>query len=262
MTLTENPETESEGASGADTERDATAVLIGETAATLLPADEAWSAHPLTGDVTLPIGKAVAVGAQVGDHVVSFLVSASMERRIKVGPPPADGLLDGMAHALEAVAEVLGIGAADALVEMNPQAVVAETPDHAFVVALHDGEDHLVTVVVTPPTPVAAADEPDAVDFQPITSASTGAGVASGLEVLHDVEMGVTVELGRTRMLLRDILGVVPGSVIELDRAASAPVDVLVNGTLIARGEVVVIDEEFGIRITEVVGHHDDPSAS
>jgi len=104
----------------------------------------------------------------------------------------------------------------------------------------------------------------DAATFQPILG-SAATGPQSGLEVLHDVVMGVTVELGRTRMPLRDILTVVPGSVIELDRAASAPVDVLVNGTLIARGEVVVIDEEFGIRITEVVGReqtiHGDPAS-
>ncbi len=73
------------------------------------------------------------------------------------------------------------------------------------------------------------------------------------LSLLHDVEMGVTAELGRRRMSVRDLLSLTPGAVIELDRAADSPVDVLVNGTLIARGEVVVIDEEFGIRISEIV---------
>jgi flagellar motor switch protein FliN/FliY len=73
------------------------------------------------------------------------------------------------------------------------------------------------------------------------------------LAILNDVEMGVTAELGRRRMTVRDLLALTPGSVIELDRAAGTPVDVLVNGTLIARGEVVVIDEEFGIRIAEIV---------
>jgi flagellar motor switch protein FliN/FliY len=75
------------------------------------------------------------------------------------------------------------------------------------------------------------------------------------MELLNDVEMGVAVELGRTRMSVRDILGLTPGSVVELDRAAGSAVDMLVNGTLVARGEVVVIDEEFGIRITEIIGH-------
>lgn len=81
------------------------------------------------------------------------------------------------------------------------------------------------------------------------------------LELLNDVEMGVAVELGRARMSVREILSLTPGSVVELDRAAGSPVDLLVNGTLVARGEVVVIDEEFGIRITEIIGHEDGKRA-
>ena len=82
---------------------------------------------------------------------------------------------------------------------------------------------------------------------------SAGFGGSRPLAILNDVEMGVTAELGRRRMTVRDLLALTPGSVIELDRAAGQPVDVLVNGTLIAHGEVVVIDEEFGIRIAEIV---------
>ena len=63
----------------------------------------------------------------------------------------------------------------------------------------------------------------------------------------------MTAELGRTRMNVRDLLALSPGAVVELDRAAGSPVDLLVNGTLIARGEVVVIDEEYGVRISEIV---------
>lgn len=73
------------------------------------------------------------------------------------------------------------------------------------------------------------------------------------LELLHDVEMEVTVELGRTSMPIRDLLSLQPGMVVEIDRAAGAPIDVLVNGRRIASGEVVVVDEEFGIRITEII---------
>ncbi|PZS25858.1 MAG: flagellar motor switch protein FliN [Pseudonocardiales bacterium] len=75
----------------------------------------------------------------------------------------------------------------------------------------------------------------------------------AGLDLLHDVEMEVTAELGRTRMTIRELLSLTPGAVVELDRAVGSPADLLVNGRLIARGEVVVIDEEFGIRITEIV---------
>jgi flagellar motor switch protein FliN len=74
----------------------------------------------------------------------------------------------------------------------------------------------------------------------------------AGIELLHGVDMEVTVEIGRTRMTVRDLLELAPGAVLELDRAAGSPADLLVNGRLIARGEVVVIDEDFGLRITEI----------
>ena len=63
----------------------------------------------------------------------------------------------------------------------------------------------------------------------------------------------MTVELGRARMKIAEILGLRNGSVIELDRLAGEPADILINGTLIARGEVVVVDEKFGVRVIEVV---------
>ena len=65
--------------------------------------------------------------------------------------------------------------------------------------------------------------------------------------------MDVTAELGRTRMTVRDLLALTPGAVLELDRAAGSPADLLVNGRLIARGEVVVVDENFGLRVTEII---------
>jgi flagellar motor switch protein FliN len=71
---------------------------------------------------------------------------------------------------------------------------------------------------------------------------------------LHNVPVELAVEIGRTRMTIGDTLGLGPGSIITLNRMAGEPVDLLVNGRPIARGEVVVIDEEFGLRVTEVVG--------
>ncbi len=78
--------------------------------------------------------------------------------------------------------------------------------------------------------------------------------LVAALHRLADVEMLVTAELGRTRMNISELLTLGPGSVIELDRAAGSPVDLLVNNTLIARGEVVVVDEEYGVRLTEIFG--------
>jgi flagellar motor switch protein FliN/FliY len=75
----------------------------------------------------------------------------------------------------------------------------------------------------------------------------------TGLDLIMDVPLRVTVELGRTRMQIRDVLELGKGSVVELDKLAGEPVDLLVNGKLIARGEVVVIDENFGIRVTDIV---------
>ncbi len=76
------------------------------------------------------------------------------------------------------------------------------------------------------------------------------------LELLYDLQMPVTIELGRTNMIIRDILRLGRGSVIEFDKLVSEPVDVLINGKKVAEGEVVVIDKHFGIRITTLI----DPS--
>jgi len=78
------------------------------------------------------------------------------------------------------------------------------------------------------------------------------------LETLNSVELPVTVELGRTRLLMKELLSLRPGSVVELDRHVGAPVDVFVNSTLLAHGEVVVVDDELGVRITAIAGGTDD----
>ena len=89
------------------------------------------------------------------------------------------------------------------------------------------------------------------------TTSSADSARVSSLQMLADVEMHVTAELGRTRMNVAELLALGAGSVIELDRTAGSPIDLLVNGTLIARGEVVVVDEEYGVRLTEIVGSPD-----
>ena len=78
-------------------------------------------------------------------------------------------------------------------------------------------------------------------------------GAGGNISLLRDVPMTLTVELGRTTQLVQDILGLGEGSIIELDKLAGEPVDLLVNGKLIAKGEVVVIDENFGVRVTDIV---------
>jgi flagellar motor switch protein FliN/FliY len=78
-----------------------------------------------------------------------------------------------------------------------------------------------------------------------------------GIDLLLDVTLPISIELGRTAMSISDILGLGPGSVVELEKLAGEPVDLLVNNKLIARGEVVVVDENFGIRITSMISPQD-----
>ena len=85
----------------------------------------------------------------------------------------------------------------------------------------------------------------------PIRSAA--GGFSEKLGRISDVEMSLTVEIGRTRMSVREVLGLEPGAVIELDRSAGAPADVLLNGRLIAHGEIVVIDQDYAVRITQIL---------
>ena len=95
----------------------------------------------------------------------------------------------------------------------------------------------------------SSADRKDA----PANPKEREGGTPSGIELILDISLPVTVELGRSRMLVRDILNLAPGSVIELDKLAGEPVDLLVNDKPIAKGEVVVIEENFGVRLTSIV---------
>jgi len=78
-------------------------------------------------------------------------------------------------------------------------------------------------------------------------------GSSRRLDMLLDVPLEVNVELGRTRMTIQDLLQLGPGSVIELDKVAGEALDIMVNGRLVARGEAVVVNDKFGIRITDIV---------
>lgn len=92
------------------------------------------------------------------------------------------------------------------------------------------------------------------VEFQPLSSSPSAAALSDtgNLHLLLDVPLQLTVELGRTEKTIKEVLELVPGSIFELDRVAGEPVDVYVNGKLVAQGEVVVIDENFGVRITDI----------
>ena len=213
------------------------------------------------GTLVLVLGPGLAAAVTAGPLGAQDLVAA-------LGPALADAgaalekycgapLQVEAAHEVEAAISLAGVGDDGRL--------------HAAVPILVGGE-HVATLalVVDPeladsrqaiPKPRSTSAAPESHDFAPLAGTGSGAGSRRPLDLLHDVEMGVTAELGRTRMTVRDLLSLTPGAVVELDRAAGSPVDVLVNGTLIARGEVVVIDEEFGIRISEIVGMRSDETS-
>ena len=93
----------------------------------------------------------------------------------------------------------------------------------------------------------------DTVSFEALSDAG-GVDGSGDLSLVLDVPVELSVEVGRTTMTIRETLALAPGSIIALDRMAGEPVDLLVNGRRIARGEVVAVDEEFGLRITDLLG--------
>lgn len=103
--------------------------------------------------------------------------------------------------------------------------------------------------------PSADSDNAEAAAFAPIsdTSSATSADSEINLDVILDVPVTVSMEVGSTKISIRNLLQLNQGSVIELDRLAGEPMDVLVNKTLIARGEVVVVNDKFGLRLTDII---------
>jgi flagellar motor switch protein FliN len=198
----------------------------------------------------LTAGQAVTArfsGAATGEVVV--VVGQDLADALKESPLGELDLTAAVRPALEAAARAFGPTVLDPGQLMEPGVALSAiaAKDGAVAVPLLDGG--AVRAVI------ALALSPWPADAAPGGVATRGVGTPSrgGLDMLHDVEMEVSAELGRTRMSVRELLSLTPGAIVELDRAAGSPADLLVNGRLIARGEVVVIDENFGIRITEIV---------
>jgi len=102
--------------------------------------------------------------------------------------------------------------------------------------------------------PAASAPAAQPANIFPSFSVSAGAdSVMNELDVILDIPVQLSVELGRTKITIKNLLQLAHGSVVELDALAGEPMDVLVNGTLIAQGEVVVVNEKFGIRLTDII---------
>jgi flagellar motor switch protein FliN/FliY len=89
--------------------------------------------------------------------------------------------------------------------------------------------------------------------FEQFSAGADATGAPQGFDMIMDIPVTMTVELGRTKISIRNLLQLAHGSVVELDGLAGEPMDVLVNGTLIAQGEVVVVNDKFGIRLTDII---------
>jgi flagellar motor switch protein FliN/FliY len=237
-----------------------------------LPADTAITAGVIDDGTEgrerlLPGAGARAVSASLDGAVRGTLVlavSSPLAEAIEHGPLLNQDLVAGVAQALTDAVAVLAEGAGnplhlDAPHEVDAAIALGAPGDGAMFLGLTvlDGDAHVATLGVL--IREVAPEETDAPqrlqEFEPLVDQQSPSPDASrSLDLLADVEMGVTAELGRTRLTVKELLALTPGSVVELDRTAGSPVDVLVNGTLVARGEVVVIDEEFGVRISEIIG--------
>ncbi len=184
---------------------------------------------------------AEVLGERTGTAVVivdSALASALAES--PMGPLP---LADALRPALEALRGALGVGALGQVTETTAAGTVALLQGRdAVIVPLNGPSGASAWLAVAASAPADAA---EAGPQQPVSGA--------GLDLLQDVVMELSAELGRTTMTVRELLSLQPGAVVELDRLAGSPADLLVNGRLIARGEVVVVDEDYALKITELV---------
>ena len=104
-----------------------------------------------------------------------------------------------------------------------------------------------------PATPQSTGTETAPAEFGELPAGSAAGGGQLNLDLIMDVRLDLTLEVGRTRITVRNLLSLTQGSVVELDKLAGEPLDVLVNGTLVAHGEVVMVNEKFGIRLLDVV---------
>lgn len=231
---------------------------VGEEVAASLPGGTAWTAVA-EETPTLPDNARVVVAWLGSEARLALIMASPFARNLIVGPPPADSLEEALQQSFAGAASMIA-----ALIDSNASLgpLTEGAIDDATValggsllgVRLIDGETHVATLVIASAKDLDA--QPDALSpvFEQLPEGTLVDG-ARPVSMLADVEMGVTVELGRARLTVAEILSLTIGSVVELDRIAGSPVDVLVNGTLIARGEVVVVDEEFGVRVSEVIGY-------
>jgi flagellar motor switch protein FliN/FliY len=229
----------------------------------------------VASDAALPqpfLGVAVTArfsGTHNGEVLVA--VEQAVADALRNSPLGALDVTAALGPALSAAAGTVGTvitGPGQAL-PPGPALDALLAKPHAAIVALqHGGVTRAVvglSMNLDAPSdePVSAASYPttgELAQSNPVRAFVPAPIPRNGLDMLRDVAMDVTAQIGSTRMTVSELLTLSDGAVIELDRAAGAPADLLVNGHLIARGEIVVIDENFGLRITEIIADGDSVS--
>jgi flagellar motor switch protein FliN/FliY len=179
-------------------------------------------------------------------------------------------LADKLIEETQAATTMVTASAAPVVEEIPVQANPVETPENQQSIPSQPSRSIVEPVTNAQPVNAASAPTPAPLNysynrtevrtpvmvqpaqFGPIGNAKTGKETGN-IGLILDVPLQVTVELGGTRMKIKDILDLGIGSIVELDKLAGDPVDVYVNGKMIAKGEVVVIDENFGIKITDII---------
>ena len=212
----------------------------------------------IAGDVQeIPQGFSIPDGwttlaAQAGEWEIALIVSGGTLAALGGEEQGLGTLAEALESQGKQIADVLGVA-------IGEEASLTLTGLVQAGAAVADGEMGVGIVVAGPALPSSQNRAGNNSSSSPAsTTGNTTRSDGSGMRILSDVEMTVTAELGRAYMTVRELLSLTPGSIVELDRIAGTPIDVLVNGTVVARGEVVVVDEEFGVRITEII---DDSNA-
>ena len=200
-------------------------------------------------------------GSISGELVLA--VDGEIAQQLMDSPAAPADLIAALAPATTAALMAIGEVSASSSQVLDPSIAasrIAALKDAAFAALLDEGETRALVMIGasadTAAGPFATAPSQQRIGRDDGLSART----ANRLDLLRGVQMQATVELGRTSMTINDLLALRSGAVVELDRAAGAPADLYVNGRLIAHGEVVVVDENYGLRILKVVA--DDIAAA
>jgi flagellar motor switch protein FliN/FliY len=229
-------------------------------------------ADPLTMGAAVTTASAVAdfagvavsarfTGSRSGEILIA--VEQSVADALQNSPLGALDITAALAPGLSAAANTVSIvvlGPGQALLPSPALDSLLSKPNSAVIPLMYAGVVRaLVGLAVSQDEPEAAGPSTPSYPTREELARSRNdassdrAANRNGLDMLRDVAMDVTAQIGSTRMTVSELLNLADGAVIELDRTAGSPADLLVNGHLVARGEVVVIDENFGLRITEIV---------